>query len=294
MTFANKQITVIFTLGQGNFGDTGSNQVTLTGLRISAKITSNAWPQTSMCQLRIFGLTPLIYNTLTSIYPTAQGVQRNTLTVQAGDEGSGTPATVFVGQITVAQIDLNSQPDVVMNVIAEAALLAKIQTTTPSSFPAGTPVATALQSLATTGGLRFVNAGVTKTLSACYLWGTVGQQINKVLQMTDTQVAFENNTLIISPTNTPRSDISVVPVISYKDNMIGYPSYSQIGIGLKCYFNPNIVMNSTVQVVSSLEVKQLNGLWLVFDIVHTLESMMPGGQWMTECQGQALQRASNG
>lgn len=292
MTFADKQIVLTFTLGQGNFGDSGSNVRTVTGLRISAKITKTAGAQQNLCQLRIFGLSPTVYNTLTAIYPiTTVGYQYNTVQMQAGDAGHGTLPTVFVGQITVAQIDLNSQPDVVMNVIAQSGMLQKVQPIDPSSYPNGIAVAAVLQNLAglSLPPLDFVSNGVTDQLPKSYFWGTIAQQMDQVFRASGIGHTIDGNSLIIWPKGQPRKDVPTVPVVSYQENMIGYPSYSTIGIGLKCYFDPNIVQGGQVQVVSSLDVAKLNGLWYVYHIVHTLESMMPGGAWMTECQGANYQ-----
>ena len=283
MSFSKKQISLVFTLGKGQFGKTGANQVTVSGLRISAKIVKTGSSAMSECQLRVFGLTPTIYNSLTSIYPASQGMQRNTVTVFAGDTKPLT--AVFTGQIQLAQIDLNSQPDSVMNIIAQTALLQALQPATPLSYPVGVSVATAMENLATLMQLKFENNAVTAVLPKSYFSGTLRQQALAIVKASGIKWnGGDDDILAIWPANGSRASLAI-PTISYLDNMIGYPSYSNIGIGVKCRYNPNINYGGQVKVKSSLKVPGINGLWTVFGLAHTLESEMPDGQWMTEIQG---------
>ena len=284
MAYTKKKIDLIFQLGTGQFGETGSNTVTVTGLRVSAKIVKTGSAALNECQLRIFGLTPTVYNALTAIYPTVLGLQRNVVIVQAGDSAKNM-STVFIGQIVIAQIDLNSQPDAVMNVIAQSGLLQAIQPIPPTSYPEGFFVVTAMQSLATIMGLTFEPNDVNGVLPKSYFPGTARQQALAIVEAAGIKWnGGDDGVLAIWSKNGHRSG-NAVPTISYGVDMIGYPSYSNIGIGIKCLYNPNVQFGAQVQLVSSLQVKNLNGLWTVFGLAHTLESEMPDGQWMTEIQG---------
>lgn len=293
MTFTNKQISLTFTLGQGAFGESGANQVTVSGLRISAKIVTSGGQSMCECQLRVFGLTPTVYNTLTSIYATSQATQRNTVSVSAGDSAKNM-AVVFIGQITLAQIDLNNQPDSVMNIIAQTALLQALAPVAATSYPNGTSVAAAMQGLATEMGFSFVNSGVVALLpKPTYLPGTTWQQCLKILEIAGINWnGCANGQMVIWNKNSPRTDVATVPVVSYLDNMIGYPSYSTLGIGVKCQYDPAIQYGGQVQIKSSLKIASLNGLWWAYHVIHTLESNMPEGQWMTEFQGQNVKALS--
>ena len=283
MAFSKKRITLIFQLGTGQFGETGLNQVTVTGLRISAAILKPGGAAQSMCQLRVFGLPPSIYNQLTSIYSQSTFMQRNTVIVMAGD--TDPLPTVFIGQITLAQIDLNSQPDSVLNIIAQTALLQDVQVGQPLSFPNGINVAEALSSLATTMKMDFENNGVTAVLPKSYISGSPKYQAEKIV--TDAGIKWnggDNNVLAIWPANGSRTT-RPIPLISYKDNLVGYPSYSNIGIGIRCLYNPNLLVGAQAQIESSLNILGLNGLWTVYGLTHTLESELPEGQWVSEFQG---------
>ena len=294
MTFSKKRIELVFSLGKDSSGNqntfagqNGSNQVTLTGLRVSCKIVKNPGAQMNMCELRVFGLTPTVYNALTSIYQVTQTQLQNTVIVKAGD-GDGELPVVFQGQITLAQIDLNNQPDCVLNVIAQTALLQAITPAQSNSFPDGFDLATAMGTLASQMGLNFEPNGVKQTLPAMTLNGPTRQQALKLAEaaMPTVTIAFDDNSLILIPQGGKREN-QTIPEISAATGMIGYPSYSNIGIGLRTIYNPNIKWGTQVQVKTTLDVQKLNGLWTVFNIVHTLEAEIFNGRWETELQAMA-------
>jgi hypothetical protein len=288
MSFVKRAITVVFTLGTGNFGETGSNQVTVTGLRISAKILKTGAAAMSECQLRIFGLTPTIYNALTAIYPITQALRRNQITVLAGDDVSGM-AVVFIGQIIMAQIDLNSPPDSVLNVIAQTGLLQAVKPIPPTSYPKGASVASVMASLAIQMGLEFENNGVKAILPKSYFPGTARQQALACVEAAGIKWnGGDDGVLAIWNSGGHRG--TFIPLISPDSGMIGYPAYSNIGLAVKTIYNPNVQYGGQIKVQSSIP--QANGFWTVFGLSHSLESEMPHGQWSTDIQGFSLASAN--
>jgi hypothetical protein len=202
-------------------------------------------------------------------------------------DGDSIPLVVFDGQITLSQIDLNSQPDVVMNIIAQSALLQALKPVAATSYPGSFDVSTALKKLADTMGVSFTNCGVTAQLPKGNFPGTAWQQVRAIVDASGIGCNnIDNGKLVIWPKGGSRTDISPIPIITYQDNMIGYPSYSSIGIGIKCLYNQNIQLGGNVIIKSSLtELPGLNGTWTAYNVIHTLESEMPDGQWLTEFQG---------
>lgn len=295
MAFTQKKIDLVFSLGKDASGNqatfanqNGATQVTVTGLRVSCKIVKNGGAQMNMCELRVFGLTPTVYNALTSIYQVTQTQLQNTVTVMAGDDSG--MSQVFIGQITLAQIDLNNQPDCVMNIIAQSALLQAISTAQSNTFSEGTDLVTAINVLVQQMGLKnFEPNGVKQVISSSTtLNGPTRQQAITLIEAAIPKVAysFDDNSLVLIPQGGFRANQANV-VISPENGMIGYPTYSNIGIGLKTLYNAAIKWGMQVQVKSSLDVAKLNGMWTIFNIVHTLESQVFGGRWDTEMQAMA-------
>ena len=285
MAFTKKNITLEFTLGGSQtFAGTKSNRVTVSGLRVSCKIVKGAAPSMNQCELQIFGLTPTIYNALTSVYNVTQAIVQNQVTVFAGDTDSNIPR-IFIGQITVAQINLN-QPDAIMTIIAQTAQLSAITPISSTVFPGSFDVATAMQSLAIAMQMSFENNGVNVQLAGMKLDGTARDQAMKLAQAANITIGFDDQTLAIMPKNGSRSQNQKTVLIAPETGMIGYPNYGTNGIALKTLYNPaaDVKWQAQIQVKSSLQVANLNGLWIVNGITHTLESELPNGRWDTEIQ----------
>jgi len=181
MAFTKKHITLEFTLGgNATFPGTNANRVTFEGLRVSCKIVKGAGPAMNQCELQIYGLTPTVYNALTSIYNVTQAIVRNDVTVFAGDSPSNMPR-IFVGQVTVAQINLN-QPEAIMSIIAQTGLFEALDPVSSTVYPGQFDVATAMQSLATAMVKDFENNGVNVQINKMKLDGTARDQANKLAQ----------------------------------------------------------------------------------------------------------------
>jgi hypothetical protein len=59
--------------------------------------------------------------------------------------------------------------------------------------------------------------------------------------------------------------------------MIGYPSYTQIGILVKTVFNPQVAYGGKIQVQSI--VTGASGTWGIIRMDHALDSLVPKGLW---------------
>lgn len=289
MAFTRKRIDLTFVLGGEATFDGSSNQVTITGLRVSCKIVKTASAAMNKCQLRVWGLPPNIYNALVSIYPIISVQQRNTVTVSAGD--TDPLAQVFIGQITLAQVDLNQQPDCVVNIIAQTALLQALTTSDPTSYSAPFSVVSAMQTLASNMSLQFEANDVPTTmmLPKMTLNGNFRDQAIKLAESTypKLNIGFDDNVLVIFTSAGSRTNQKTTIISDSADPaMIGYPALGNNGIVVKSTYNPNIMWGAQVMVKSSLQVANLNGLWTAYNIAHTLESELPDGKWETEVTAQ--------
>jgi hypothetical protein len=74
-----------------------------------------------------------------------------------------------------------------------------------------------------------------------------------------------------------------VPLISPATGLVGYPTYSDMGITIKTLFNPFIRLAQLVTVESSLAFA--NGSWGAYYVRHELESQTPNGKWFTHFTG---------
>jgi hypothetical protein len=290
MSFTRKKIDVTIQLGEGQFGASGSNTVTLSGLRVHAGIQAFGGDAQPQVQLRIFGLPLQMVNQLTAIGPINSAVLfKNSVLVAAGDDETGMQ-TVYDGTIWQAWGEFQGMPDAPLNVIGVGGLASALKPVQALSYTGATDVAQIMQTLAQTMGLAFENNGVSVMLSNPYLPGAALQQVRACARAANIFFAIDRGTLAIWPkTKTgnqqPARNGDAV-TISTATGLVGYPTFSSNGIVLTTAFNPQIRIGGTAQVESSLPVA--NGKWIVNQIMHNLQSETPGGQWFTQILGVPL------
>lgn len=281
MTFARKQIELTIALGTGQFGDTGANTVTLSGLRIKADIQQFGGDAMPQVQLRVYGLPAQMINQLTAIGPINSSIMyKNSVLIAAGDAGSAL-TTIYSGTIWQAWGDFNQMPDTALNIAAVGGLAASLKPVGASSYPGSADVGTIMQQLATTAGFNFVNNGVSVQLSNPYFPGTALAQIRECAQAADINFTIDTGTLQIWPKGGARN--SLPATISPATGMVGYPTFSSNGVMVTTIFNPSVVIGGMIQIQSSLPAA--TGQWIATQISHSLESETPDGQWFTHILG---------
>lgn len=296
MSFVARKIELTFELGNAaTFAPSSDNTVTLTDHRVSVSITKTVGPATGEARVMVYGLAPNLLNQLASLNSATASVQNNRIIVKAGDAEKGM-ATVFAGQIILAQADMNQQPNTFLNILAVGTGLHAMQNIGPTGYPGSADAAVILRNLATAGNMAFQNWGASKILQDAYSWGDVRTQIRDYAQMAGFEHFVEDAdtpkaTLHIWPKGKARGDD--VPLISPTTGLIGFPTYSSWaeggGIAVRTMFNPLLHIGGTVKVESDLIAA--NGTWLVFFLSHELQSEVPGGQWVTQFHGGGLGNA---
>lgn len=291
MTFSRKRIDVTLSLGTGQFGADGSNTVTLSGLRVKALIQAAPGDAMPAAQVQIFGLPLDMVNQLTSVGLVNAAVRlQNTMLIAAGDDETGL-TTVYDGTISESWGQFEGMPDVPLNVIAVAGLAASLKPVNAISFQGQADVATIMSRLAQTMGFAFENNGVQVQLANPYFPGTALAQARACARAADIYMTIDRGTLAIWPKNVARAQQGDTPLISVATGMVGYPAFSSNGIALTTLFNPHIKPGGQVQVQSSLPIA--NGVWLVSEVAHTIESETPNGQWFTRVLGKPMNSSTS-
>lgn len=280
MSFKERLLKATFVLGEGTFGDSGSNQVTLGELRMIARITRAGGPAMSNLNLDVLGMEVSMMNKLCTLGMVATTLRRNSVTVEAGDSESMT--TVFQGTITNAYPDFNGMPDVPFRVIAHTGALDAVKPSDPRSYPQGTKAEDVLAGIASKMGVPFENSGVSVALpEGSYYYGSLrNQALNVVKDAGITWNGVEDGTLAIWMPGQSRG--GQAPLISPTTGMVGYPSYTSNGIALRTIFNPAIGFGKKVVVKSDLPTA--SGTFVVYDLNHTLEAKVPHGAWFSDLQ----------
>jgi hypothetical protein len=281
--FSKRAITCTFKLGEGSFGDSGYNTITIKGLRCLVQIEKVVLPTSPSIVLQIWGMTLDQMNQLT-VAGLQYKYRNNRVSVEAGEQG-GTMVQVFEGAIYEAYPDFTDIPNVAFTILANSTGDIQIKPTSPTSFKGGTPIETALRQILKSSNLTLENNGVNAVLQNPYFPGTVKQQIDAACRAADCFYYIDSikKTLAIWPKNGSRSSQNETVIMSPKTGMIGYPTFEQTQIKIRSLFDPAIHAPVNAQPGTKIKVesviKAASGEWTVLKLSYLLSSEMPNGPW---------------
>ncbi len=278
MALLQRTLNFQFQLGEGAFGESGTNTVKVSGLRASAKIVKAGGLSMGGASLQIYGLSLSLINQLSTLGAVPTLIRKNTVIVEAGppESGTGAAATVFVGTIQNAYGMFDNAPAVPFAVDAFVGLFDAVNKTDPTSFTGAVNVASAMQNFATKMNLTFDNAGVTKTLPKSYYSGSLRDQAYRMAKDANIEIIIDNGQLAIWNPGQSRGGQAVR--LARDSGMIGYPSYTSVGIRVQSIFNPNVAYGAKIRIESDLP--PANKEWIVHRLEYDLDANIPGGKWM--------------
>lgn len=281
-TLIRRVLTVTFTLGGGTFVESGTDQITVSGLRATATVTRNGGLSAAHLSLRIYGMTLSVMNQLTQLGSPVGFVSHNFVAVIAGDAINGM-SLIFTGQSLGTWVDASGTPDVALVCEAVEGQYLNVAPANPTSYEGTVSVATILQGIATQMGYTLENNGVNTTLTDQYLPGTLVEQAFRVAEGANINLSLfaTTSTMAIWPKYGSRST-SKPPLVSVETGMKDYPVHTQYGISVSSIFNPNIQAGCQLQVQSILT--PASGLWATYAVTHDLSSETPGGPWFTKAE----------
>lgn len=290
-SFTQKQITLTVQLGQGSFGGNGQfDTVTLSGLRVSALLAtsinnSSIGIGTTQAIVNVFGLTLSQINQLTKaggLWTTRQ----NLLTVQAGDN-TKMPVVFNGGIIEAKPLFVEGDPNTPFVMTAFTGSVLAVQPATPTTYPGAADVAQIMGVLANRAGLGLENNLTTPIkMAGPYFSGTLTEQIAQCASAANIYYHIDgiSKVLAIWPKSGSRAGNTV---ISPANGLIGYPRFQLSTVEVETLFNPNIFAGGTITIQND-KLTAANGRWRVMSCNHTIESMMPDGQWRSSITAAAM------
>jgi hypothetical protein len=261
--------------GSGSQGNTAS----LTGYRMSARITNANSPSGATARLAVYGLSLNLMIQLSTMGLIQNQLQLNTILIEAGDAINGYHP-VFEGTIMQAYGDFNSAPDVPFFFECQTGQINNIIPALPTSFVGGVSVVTLMETFASALSVPLENNNVTGNLANPYYAGALWDQLQSAAA--DAGIVAElvdgASKLAIYPIGGARTSQPIIPV-NAQNGMIGYPTYTLGAIIVKMIYNPQVQFGSQIQVQSSLGAS-VNKTWTIYQYDLALDSLVPNGQWM--------------
>ena len=310
-SYVARAITITITLGQGTFGQTGFNTVTLSNLRCAVTIEKAGFPSQDTTTIQVYGAPPSVMNQVSTlgINQIVQSRIANTVSVQAGDAVNGM-SVVYNGYITNSYQDPSGAPETFLQITAIGGYLPAMQPATPSSFPAGGNVADMMNVVAGKLGWTLENNGVQVILPPSYFPGTLLHQLHAMARAANIEMYQDTTTnpttLAIWSKNMTRAN-GLIPLINAQSGLINYPRFSSQGTAFQCLFNPNLRLGRMVQLESDfggpappvganappagtpqptgpITHGGPNGTWIVSKLSYDLTAQIAGGPWFCDVE----------
>lgn len=277
-SFGFKQLRVTFILAGTNqvFAGTNSNTLVLTGLRTQAKVESVA-RQSTTADVKVYGMLPADMAALTVAWANPPVVLDHIVIVEANDGNGWT--LVFKGTIIEAQPEFRGSPSVYFHAAARTGYFQQIQAAEPTSYQGSVTIGQIATDLTKRMGFALIDGGAEGSLSNPYLEGTLYDQLARACEATQTDYYFIDNSVLITKAGKPRKDQPTV-VLDETSGLVGYPVYERAGLNVTAIFNPAFLCGTPIDLTSL--VPNATGRWYPYMASHTLDAVMPKGQWMSQ------------
>jgi hypothetical protein len=280
-SFTQKIIELKFVLSEGDFG--GGNTLTIRGLNTTVSVDKPGPPDKNSAKITIIGLTYDHMSELTTLNFKPDELQKNLVTISAGTEETMT--VIFEGEITQASPDMNSVPDVKMQIEAESGAYPQRIAEAPMSVQGSAQVADLIKKEASAIGYTFKNENCTASVKNSVFEGSPFEKILKMANEVGAGIFIDDREIILLPDNdTPREGEAVL--LNKDSGLIGYPTFSQDGIQCKCLFNPDLKQGGLIKVETI--VPKASGSWKITKLSHNLSSCTDG-PWQSEIDAEYVE-----
>lgn len=279
-SFTLKAIETHITLAKGSFGGAGNTKI-IKGLATRVSVEKPGFPDKPKCTVEIVNLPLNDMEQLTTLAFKPLQYQRNSISVYAGEQGQQL-SLVFRGEITSAFGDFNAAPDPVFKIEAMTGFFGALTPKAPTATPGSVAVADIVAQNAKDMGYTFRNEGFTGQIKNAVLNGSPMEQAQQAAKQAGAELIVDDGALVLLKPGMARSGNAVL--LNKDSGLIGYPTFNNNGISLKCLYNPAIVYGGIVRVQSI--VPKASGDWRVTKVTHKLAAYdTGGGDWFTEIEG---------
>lgn len=281
MALTTRHLDFAFELGEGDFGEQGSNRIDVKGSRASVVVTWNGGLAMAEATAKVYGLPLDVMNKLSILGKPLADARANIITIYAYDEGSA-PVDIFRGFINEAWIDGAGSPNVAFVVSAAEGIGSAMKPTETTQYKDPVDLALVVERIAKAAGYGFENSGVSVQVPTVYFHGTALAQLQQAAEWGDFNMQILGGVVCIWPARGTR-DGQPTPV-NKGTGLVGYPAIADGGVQLVSLFNPLIAIGRRIKVESIFT--RANGEWTVSQLQHELDSETVGGKWFTNISGR--------
>ena len=272
-TYTQKDIAVTVTLD-------GQEALTIRDLAMNVSITKSGCPAFPKATVSIKGLSLNTMERLTHLGFKSFSLKRNKINISAGQKGK-TLSVVFKGEIVNAWADFNASPSPDFKIEANCGLFPALIPQAPISVNGNQTVAGLIDQLSKEVGYVFENNEVTASIKDCIINGDPVTKMRRIAEAVGADLLFDDEKVVLMPKNASRKSQGGIPLINAQNGMIGYPTFSNNGINVSCFFRPELRIGANFKLESI--VPHASGTWKIVGLNHQLSANDPGGNaWKTQ------------
>lgn len=283
-SFTIKKMRVDVTLGEGTF-DGKNNAKSFELLAMECQIEKPGLPDKNSARISIYNMLPDDMRQMTTLAFHPLKTQKNLVAVYAGDD-SGLDLC-FAGEITTAFADYSMAPTIKMDIEAAAGSYPALKASPPVSVAGTTTAEQLISQFAAEIGYSFENKGVTSSVKNAVFNGSPIEKAKTVADQVGAELLIDDNRMVLMPFDKGRSGNAVL--LSADTGMLGYPTFTNDGIVVRCIYNPDLELGGLVEVKSI--VPGADGTWKISRLAHTLSANLPDvGPWFSEISASPVEK----
>lgn len=271
MSYKRRDITVQITKADGTF-DKDSDIITLRNFKCECSIAAFGGMASTSMDMSIYGLSVDLMSKLTG--KTQQILKEKHDLIRIMVEGE----LLFIGKISHSRINLNQAPDAPIEISANAVGAERLTPIPDTSIKGPVKIASVVEAIAKSVGLKFVNVDVNIAAPTIYAPGNAIEQIQGLARHYGFVADMDLGTVVIYTGNKPVDEIT--PFVSPSNGLKGYPIFYDQGINFRTTFSTAIKVGRNLKLETSLP--HASGTYKIREgTVHYLSSNMDGGLWDT-------------
>lgn len=260
----------------------GQQEATFSGFACSVSISKSGCPSFPKAAVSLKGLSLDTMGRLTHLGFKAFSLKRNKIRIEAGIQDE-TLSTIFQGEIASAWADFNAAPSPEFKIEARTGLFAAMTPQSPISVKGNQTVASIIDTIAKETGYVLENNEITASIKDCVINGDPVTKMRRIADAVGANLLFDDDRVVLVDRNAARKNEGETPLINATNGMVGYPTFSNTGMSVSCFFRPELRIGSSVKVESI--VPHASGTWKIVGLKHDLSAYDPGRQsWKTSIE----------
>lgn len=280
-SFSRKRIRVDLTL----YKDEQNRTLSYDGVETHVSIDKPGEPDQNKATVELYNISMDAMRDITTLAFKPLQSKNNQIAIFAGDDLDGM-SQCFAGEIQTAYADFGGAPTIKMHIEAAAGSYPALKASPPIAVDGTQSAASLIETFAKESGYTFQNNGVTAQVKNAVLNGSPIQKARTVANMVGCELIIDDNVFKIQPFDKGLNEGSAA-LMSKDSGMLGYPTFTNDGIKLRCLYNPDLQLGGMVEVKSI--VPGAEGTWKITKLTHSLVANANSpGDWFSEIEASPL------